>query len=98
VGFFGWVRTPRSEGLACTISAPSSLLQKFRFLAQRPLPTETLFESTVRLLRRKAEHLMLSGPLRWQVGEASNAHAMRQPTFDRGLYEIDPAAAFRSFA
>jgi hypothetical protein len=26
-----------------------------------------------RLSRGKAEHLVLPGPLRWQVGEASNA-------------------------
>ena len=65
-----------------------SLRQKFRFLARRPLPTETLFESAVRLLRRKAEHLVLSGPLRRQVGEASNAHAVGKPTIDGGFGEI----------
>ena len=69
-------------------SAPSSLLKKFRFLVRRPLATETLFEPAVRLLRRKAEHVVLSGPLRRQVGEASHPHAMRQPAIDGGLDEI----------
>jgi hypothetical protein len=42
----------------------------------------------VRLLRRKAEYLVLAGPLHRQVGEASNTHAMRQPAIDGGLDEI----------
>src|SRR6516165_12406331 len=35
-----------------------------------------------RLSRGKAEHLVLPGPLRWQVAEASNAHAMGKSAFD----------------
>jgi len=35
-----------------------------------------------RLLCRKAEHLALSGPFRRQVGEASDAHATREPAID----------------
>ena len=42
----------------------------------------------VRLLRRKTEHLVLAGPFRRQVGEASNAHAMRQPAIDGRFDEI----------
>jgi hypothetical protein len=42
----------------------------------------------VRLLRSKAEHLALAGPFRWQVGEASNAHAMREPSVDGRFDEI----------
>jgi hypothetical protein len=38
--------------------------QKLRFLAQTPLPTETVF-GCMRLLPRKAEHLVLPGPFRW---------------------------------
>ena len=32
-----------------------------------------------RLARGKTKHLVLPRPLRGQVGEASNAHAMREP-------------------
>ena len=70
-----------------SVSAPSSLPQKFRFLASTPLPTETL-SGCMRLLPRGAEHLVLPGPFRWQVGEASDAHAMRQPAIDCGLDKI----------
>ena len=42
----------------------------------------------MRLLRRKAEHLVLSGPFRRQVGEASDAHAMREPASDGGCSEL----------
>ena len=42
----------------------------------------------MRLLRRKAEHLVLSGPFRRQVGEASDAHAMREPASDGGYSEL----------
>jgi hypothetical protein len=41
-----------------------------------------------RLLRRKAEHLALSGPFRRQVGEASDAHATREPAIDGGCSEL----------
>jgi hypothetical protein len=76
---------PGSEGLACT---STFLCGKNSVSSRRPLPTETLFKSAVRLLRRKAEHLVLAGPLRRQVGEASNADAMRQPAIDGRLEEI----------
>ena len=42
----------------------------------------------VRLLRRKAEQLVLAGPLRRQVGEASNAHAVGQPAIDGRFDQI----------
>jgi len=41
-----------------------------------------------RRLHRKAEHLVLSGPFRRQVGEASDAHAMREPAIDGGCSEL----------
>src|SRR6202140_3653084 len=47
---------------------------------------ETRFEHA--LLRSKAEHLVLAGPFGWQVGEAGNSHAMREPAVDGGLDEI----------
>src|SRR6516165_930336 len=40
------------------------------------------------LARRKAEHLVLARPCRWQVAEASNANAMGEPTIDGRLDEI----------
>jgi len=43
---------------------------------------------TLPLLRSKAEHLVLAGPFGWQVGEAGNSHAMREPPVDGGLDEI----------
>jgi hypothetical protein len=61
------------------------LFDPFVSAAKIPFPrtkTETLFEPAVQLLRGKAEHLVLTRPFRWQVGEASNAHAMRQPAID----------------
>ena len=70
-----------------TVSAPSSLPQKFRFLAQRPLPRDSV-RVCVRLLHRKAEHLVLSGPFRRQVGEASDADAMRERAIDGGCSEL----------
>jgi hypothetical protein len=36
----------------------------------------------VLLLRRKAEHLVLPGPLRRQIGEASNAHTTGKSAVD----------------
>ena len=42
----------------------------------------------VRSLLRKAEHLVLPQPFRWQVGEASNAHAVREPAVDGRFDEI----------
>jgi hypothetical protein len=39
-------------------------------------------------LRRKAEHLVLAGPFRRQVGEASDTHAMREPASDGGCSEL----------
>jgi hypothetical protein len=38
--------------------------------------------SNVRLAHGKAEHLVLSGTLHWQFGEASNAHSLRTPAVD----------------
>jgi hypothetical protein len=42
----------------------------------------------VRLLSRKAEHLVLPRPFGWQVGEASDAHALRKPAVDGGFDQI----------
>src|SRR5262249_41135386 len=39
-------------------------------------------------LRGKAEHLVLPGPLRWQVGEASNAHTTGKPAVDGRFDQI----------
>jgi hypothetical protein len=44
--------------------------------------------SNMPLLRSQAEHLVLAGPFGWQVGEADNSHAMREPPVDGGLDEI----------
>jgi hypothetical protein len=44
--------------------------------------------SNAELLARKAEHLVLTGPLGWQVGEASNSHAMREPALDGRFDEM----------
>jgi len=41
-----------------------------------------------RSARGKTKHLVLPRPFRWQVGEAGNAHAVRQPAIDGGLGEI----------
>jgi hypothetical protein len=41
-----------------------------------------------RLLRRKAEHLVLPRPLGRRVGKASNTHAVRQSSVDRRFDEI----------
>jgi hypothetical protein len=42
-----------------------------------------------RLARGKTKHLVLPRPFRWQVGEASNAHSMRQPAIE-GLCLPEP--------
>ena len=42
----------------------------------------------MRLLRGKAEHLVLAGPLRRQVGKASNAHTMGKPAVDGRFDQI----------
>ena len=41
-----------------------------------------------RLLRRKAEHLVLASPFSRQIGEASNSHSMREPARDSCFDEI----------
>ena len=63
-----------------------SLLQKIPF-PRMPLPNETLF-GCMRLLPRKTEHLVLPGPFGRRIGEASNAHAMRQPAIDGRFDQI----------
>jgi len=70
-------------------------MERFRRLRTKiPFPrTETTADrdsvrACVRLLRRKAEHLVLAGPLRWQVGEASNAPAVGEPAIDGCLDQI----------
>jgi hypothetical protein len=40
------------------------------------------------IIARKPEHLVLLGPFRRQVGEASNAHATGEPAIDGRLDEI----------
>ena len=47
---------------------------------------ETWFECGS--VRRKAEHLALPGPFGWQVGEASDAHALREAAIDGRFDEI----------
>jgi len=42
----------------------------------------------LRLARRKAEQLVLSGPFRWRVGEAGNSDAIGEPAFNGGFDEI----------
>ena len=42
----------------------------------------------MRSARGKTKHLVLPRPFRWQVGEASNAHAMRHPAIDGRFDEI----------
>ena len=42
----------------------------------------------MRLLPRKAEHLVLLGPFGWQVAEASDAHAVGEPTIDGRFDQI----------
>jgi len=54
-------------------------------MARRPRQS---LVSNMPLLRSKAEHLVLAGPFGWQVGEAGNSHAMREPPVDGGLDEI----------
>ena len=60
---------------------PRGLIEEF--FAER-LPQQ----DAAALLRSKAEHLVLAGPFGWQVGEAGNSHAMREPPVDGGLDEI----------
>jgi hypothetical protein len=43
--------------------------------------------SNGQLLRRKPEHLVLTGPFGSQVREADYSHAMRKPSFNRSLDE-----------
>jgi hypothetical protein len=42
----------------------------------------------MRLLPRKAEHLVLLGPFDWQVGEARNPHAVGEPAIDGRFDQI----------
>src|SRR5260221_9526071 len=44
--------------------------------------------SNEELMRRKSEHLVLAGPFGRQVSEADDAHALREPSFDRSLDEV----------
>jgi hypothetical protein len=44
--------------------------------------------SNGQLLRRKPEHLVLTGPFGSQVREADYSHAMRKPSFNRSLDEV----------
>src|SRR6516225_5247954 len=69
-----------------TVSAPSSLLEQLCSLNRERRWTRWI--RICGLARRKAEHLVLARPLRWQVAEASNAHAVGEPTIDGRLDEI----------
>jgi hypothetical protein len=71
-----------------TVSALSLCRQKFRFLRTETTADRDIVRVRARLLRRKAEHLALSGPFRRQVGEASDAHAKREPAIDGGCSEL----------
>ena len=42
----------------------------------------------MRAIIAEPEHLVLSGPLRRQVGEASNPHALGEPAIDGGFDQI----------
>ena len=64
------------------VSAPQKNVSRFR----RPVLAETRFECGS--VRRKAEHLALPGPFGWQVGEASDAHALREAAIDGRFDEI----------
>jgi len=44
----------------------------------------------VLLLRGKAEHVVLVGPLRWQVGKANDTHTIGKP---EGVRNMKPGAA-----
>ena len=70
------------------VSAPLSLLAKIPFPRTETAADRGSVRACVRLLRRKAELLVLAGPLRWQVGEASNAHAVGEPAIDGGFEQI----------
>jgi hypothetical protein len=61
--------------------------QKSRFLARTTTDGDPV-QVWVRLLPRKTEHLVLAGPLRWQIGEASNAHAVGKPAVDGSFDQI----------
>jgi hypothetical protein len=51
-----------------------------------------------RLARRKTKHLVLPGPLRWQVGEASNPHAVGQPSTDERRDTGEPFAGVEAMS
>jgi hypothetical protein len=65
------------------VSGPRNPVSRQR----RPIVAQRL-GSNGELLRGQAEHLVLAGPFGRQVGEADNAHAMREPSFDRRLDEV----------
>jgi hypothetical protein len=71
-----------------TISAASSLPTKIPFPRTETTADRDSVRACVRLLRRKAEQLVLAGPLRWQIGEASNAHAVGEPAIDGRFDQI----------
>ena len=64
-----------------------AFVSDFCFPARRLLPTETLF-GCMRLLPKKAEHLVPPGPFRRQVAEASDAHAVGDPAIDGRFDQI----------
>ena len=86
-------RAPRSASKGSmpkhsrAVSAPLSLPPKFRFPA-----TETLVRRDWvrmrRLLSWEAEQVVLAGPFHRQVGEARNAHAVREPTLNGSPNEV----------
>jgi hypothetical protein len=84
------LNSPRTSGDSCTrfVSASCRLDIRDRFGSfvsahqnsvsprRRPVLVETGFETGS--VRGKTEHFALPGPFRWQVGEASEAHAARE--------------------
>ena len=70
------------------VSAASSLPTKIPFPHTETTAGRDSVRACVRLLRRKVEQLVLAGPLRQQIGEASNAHAMGEPAIDGGFDQI----------
>ena len=88
--FPGW---RSAQGGGCVYEHPVSANSRLNFneiVSARSslLPTEPLFGCAMRLLPRKAEHLVLPGPFRRQIGEASNAHAVGEPAIDGRFDQI----------
>lgn len=69
------------------VSAPLSLPRKIAFPGSRD-PCCRRLGSNAGSVRGKTEHVVLPGPFGWQVGEASDAHAVRESAIDGRFDEI----------